>query len=115
MAKNKEKKDGSILDFISGQEIKATPEEVEATQVFSGRLVEEYGYSKENIQTRPQYFVRKTPSDESKREYPVDIAVFKGNSRVESDLIGIVECKKKSRKDGIEQLKLYMDMCSSVL
>jgi type I restriction enzyme M protein len=115
MAKDKEIKDGYILDYISGQEIKATPEEVEATQVFSKRLVEEYGYTKEYIQTRPQYFVRRTPSDEAKKEYPVDISVFNGNSRVESDLIGIVECKKKSRKDGIEQLKLYMDMCSSVL
>jgi type I restriction enzyme M protein len=115
MAKEKEIKEGYILDYISGQEVKATPEEVEATQVFSKRLVEEYGYLKEGIQTRPQYFVRKTPSDETKKDYPVDIAVFNGNSRVESDLIGLVECKKKSRKDGIEQLKLYMDMCSSVL
>ncbi|MDR2651213.1 MAG: N-6 DNA methylase [Prevotellaceae bacterium] len=111
----KELKDGYIIDYISGQEVKVTPEEVEATQVFSKRLVEEYGYPKENIQTRPQYFVRKTPSDEIRKEYPVDIAVFNGISRVESDLIGIVECKKKSRKDGLEQLKLYMDMCSSVL
>ena len=114
MAKDKEIKDGYILDYISGQEVKATSEEMEATQVFSKRLVEEYGYSKENIQTRPQYFVRRTPSDETKREFPVDIAVFCGNSRIESDLIGIVECKKKSRKDGLEQLKLYMDMCSNV-
>jgi len=114
MAVDKELKDGYILDFISGQEIKATPEEVEATQVFSKRLVEEYEFLKENLQTRPQYFVRKTPSDEAKKEYPVDIAVFKGKSRAESDLIGIVECKKKTRKDGIEQLKLYMDMCSNV-
>lgn len=114
MAVDKELKDGYILDFISGQEIKATPEEVEATQVFSKRLVEEYEFLRENLQTRPQYFVRKTPSDEAKKEYPVDIAVFKGKSRAESDLIGIVECKKKTRKDGIEQLKLYMDMCSNV-
>jgi type I restriction enzyme M protein len=107
-------KNGYILDFISGQEIEATPEEVEATQVFSKRLVEEYEYSKECLQTRPQYFVRKTPSDETKKKWPIDIAIFNGNSRVESDLIGIVECKKKTRKDGLEQLKLYMDMCSNV-
>jgi type I restriction enzyme M protein len=104
-----------IEDFISRQEIKATPEEIHATQVFSKRLVDEYEYSKENLQTRPQYFVRKTPSDESKKNYPVDIAVFKGKGRSESDLIGLVECKKKTRKDGLEQLKLYMDMCSSVV
>lgn len=120
MAKKKkdeelEPKEGFILDFISGQQIKATPEEVEATQVFSKRLIDEYEFKKEDVQTRPQYFVRKSPSDEKKKEWPVDIAVFKSKSRAESDLIGVVECKKKTRKDGLEQLKLYMDMCSGVL
>ncbi|WP_057938844.1 restriction endonuclease subunit M [Algoriphagus resistens] len=106
-------KDGYLTDYISGQVIKATPEEVEATQVFAQRLVEEYEYEKSQIQTRPQYCVRKTPSDEVK-EYPIDIGIFNGKGRAESDLIGVIECKKESRKDGIEQLKLYMDMCSSV-
>lgn len=114
MTNKKEIKDGYILDFISEIEIKATPEEVEATQVFSKRLIDEYEFNKSDIQTRPQYFVRKSPSDEAKKEYPVDIAVFKDKGRAESDLIGLVECKKKTRKDGLEQLKLYMDMCSSV-
>jgi type I restriction enzyme M protein len=115
MSKLTEPKEGFIFDFISGNEIKSTPEEIQATQIFSKRLVDEYEYPKDNIQTRPQYFVRRTPSDESKKEYPVDIAIFKGKGRAESDLIGLVECKKKTRKDGLEQLKLYMDMCSSVV
>lgn len=110
-----ELKEGFLEDFISGQIVKASPEEVHATQVFSKRLIDEYEFSKENIQIRPQYFVRKSPSDEAKKDYPVDIAVFKGTGRAESDLIGLVECKKKTRKDGLEQLKLYMDMCSSVI
>jgi len=115
MSIDKEPKDGYILDFISGQEIKATPEEIEATQVFSKRLINEYEFKIEDIQTRPQYHVRKSPSDEAKKEYPADIGVFNSRSRAESDLIGLVECKKKTRKDGLEQLKLYMDMCSSVV
>jgi len=109
-----QQKEGFIIDYISWQELKATPEEVEAVQVFARRLVEEYEYDKKQIQTRPQYFVRTRPSDEAKREYPVDIAIFRSNSRAESDVIGIIECKKSTRKDGIEQLKLYMDMLSSV-
>ena len=51
MAKEKEPKDGYIFDFISGQEIKATPEEIEATQVFAKRLIDEYEFKKEDIQT----------------------------------------------------------------
>ena len=34
-----ELKAGYLLDFISGEPIKATPEEVEAVQVFARRLV----------------------------------------------------------------------------
>lgn len=44
-------KDGYIEDFISGEAVKGTPEEVEAVQVFSKILVEDYGYPKSHIQT----------------------------------------------------------------
>jgi hypothetical protein len=66
-----ELKPGYIRDYISGVPVKATPEEVEAVQVFAQRLVEDYGYPKSHIQTRPQYRVRVRPSDEEKN-YPVD-------------------------------------------
>ena len=107
-----ELKEGYILDYISGHPVKATPEEVEAVQVFARRLVEDYEYPKEHIQTRPQYRVRKHPSDEEK-SYPVDIAVFRSPKKIEDHLSMVVECKKKTRKDGVAQLKLYLDMSSA--
>ena len=91
-------KDGYIEDFISGQEIKATPEEVEAVQVFAKQLVEDYNYPKDHIQTRPQFRVKVRPSD-TKKEYPVDIAVFPNSKKQEDEVYIIVECKKKNRKD----------------
>lgn len=102
-------KPGYIPDYISGQAVKATPEEIEAVQVFSERLVVDYGYPKLCLQTRPQFKVRVRPSDEAKG-YPIDIAVFNGKSKTEGDLFMVVECKKKNRKDGLAQLKLYLDM-----
>jgi type I restriction enzyme M protein len=104
-----EASEGRIQDFVSGHWVKAGPEEVDAVQIFARRLVEDYDYPKTHIQTRPQYRVRKRPSDEEK-SYPVDIAVFKNNRRIEDDLFMVVECKKKNRKDGLAQLKLYLDM-----
>ena len=109
-----EKREGQIQDFISGHWVKATPEEVDAVQIFSRRLIEDYNYPKTHIQTRPQYRVRKHPSDEEK-SYPVDIAVFKNSRHLEDDLFMVVECKKKNRKDGIAQLKLYLDMSAAEL
>lgn len=104
-----EKREGQIQDFVSGHWVKAGPEEVDAVQIFSRRLIEDYDYPKAHIQTRPQFRVRKRPSDEDK-SYPVDIAVFRNSSRIEDDLFIVVECKKKNRKDGLTQLKLYLDM-----
>jgi type I restriction enzyme M protein len=105
---------GYITDYISGTRLRATPEEVEAVQVFARRLVEDYGYPREHLQTRPQFRVRKRPSDE-KKSYPVDISVFKSAQRTESELYIIVECKKKHRNEGLEQLKLYLDMSPAQL
>ena len=102
-------KPGFVRDCISGLFVKATPEEIEAVQVFAQRLVEDYGYEKARIQTRPQFRVRKRPSDQEK-SYPTDIAVFRTTYKTEEQLFMVVECKKKTRKDGVEQLKLYLDM-----
>jgi type I restriction enzyme M protein len=109
-----EMKPGFLRDYVSGVTVKASPEEVEAVQVFAQRLVEDYGYPKSTIQTRPQFHVRKRPSDEAKA-YPVDIAIFKNAGRNEDDLSMVVECKKKNRKDGLGQLKLYLDMSPAEL
>ena len=40
----------------------------------------------------------------------MDIALFKSERKTEDNLYLIAECKKKNRKDGLAQLKLYMDM-----
>lgn len=101
-----------VFDYISGSRVRETPEEIDAVQIFSRRLVEDYGYPKSLIQTRPQYGVRKRPSDEEKG-YPVDIAVFTSVARTEDSLFLVVECKKKDRKEGEHQLRLYMDMSAA--
>jgi type I restriction enzyme M protein len=105
---------GYILDYISGERVKATPEEIEAVQVFSRRLVEDYGYHKTQIITRPQYRVSRSPSDEAK-SYPIDIAVFSDKEKTDDSLFLIVECKEPKRDDGIRQLKTYLDLCPATL
>jgi type I restriction enzyme M protein len=107
-----EPRQGFVDDYISGEQVRATAEETEAVQVFARRLVEDYNYNKSQIQTRPQYRVRKRPSDEEK-SYPIDIAVFHSSKKTEGELFIVVECKKKDRKDGEHQLRLYMDMSAA--
>lgn len=62
-------RDGYIEDYVSGVEVKASAEEVQAVQPFEKILVEDYGYPKEMITTHPQYRVKVRPSD-NKKEYP---------------------------------------------
>src|SRR5688572_20791729 len=85
-------KEGYISDFISGKPVRDTPEERDAVQVFSMALVNDYGYPRNHIQTRPQYRVKSRPSDR-KKEYPVDIAVFTSERRKDSEAYIVVECK----------------------
>lgn len=107
-------KDGFITDFISGKSVRDGPEEREAVQVFSRILVEDYGYPKEHIQTRPQYRVKSRPSD-TKKEYPVDIAIFPNSKKIDSEVQIVIECKKKNRKDGKTQLQDYLKFCNANL
>ncbi len=109
-----ETRDGYIVDFISGQLVKETPEEIEAVQPFSKILVDDYGYPKEHIHTRPQYRVKVRPSD-TRKEYPVDIAVFTGAEHKDSEAYIIVECKKKNRRDGRTQLEDYLRFSKAYL
>lgn len=108
MAKDK------IIDYISGKEVNATPEEVEAVQVFARMLVEDYGYKKSQIVTRPQWRVKARPSDR-KKEYPVDIAVFNDDDINDDNLFIIVECKRKNRKDGRDELEDYLRLSKAKL
>jgi type I restriction enzyme M protein len=104
-----ETQEGYIRDFISGRLIRETPEEAIAVQVFARRLVEDFGYPKDHITTRPQYRVRQRPS-ELKKSYPVDIAIFSNARKNDDDLTMIVECKADSVKAGRKQLELYLSM-----
>jgi type I restriction enzyme M protein len=109
--RNKFIQSGYIEDFISKLFVKSTPEEVEAVQVFAKRLVNDFGYPSKVIQTHPQQRIRQSPS--GKEKYPVDICVYKSDTKHYDNIYIIVECKRKSRKDGEKQLQLYMNLCAA--
>ncbi len=104
-------KEGYIIDFISGFEVKAKPEELDAVQPFTKILVNDLKYSKKQIQTRPQF---KINFGANKFGF-VDIAIFQDDKKLPNNLYIIVECKSKTRKDGIEQLKSYLGVSEAVI
>ena len=98
-------REGYVRDYISGQWVKQTPEQVEAKQVFAKRLVEEYGYSKDQIQTSPEFYIQKG----STKIGPADIVVFREGKKTFDNIYLIVETKRKDKRDGENQLKSYID------
>lgn len=99
-----------IIDYVSGIEVNATPEEIASTQVYSKILVEDYGYPKAMLQTRPQYRVKSRPSDPN--SYPIDIAVFEEKDGLKQ-LKMVVENKRPTRTDGRTQLEIYLKFCEA--
>lgn len=100
-----------IKDYVSGKLVNATPEEVNAVQPFEKILVEDYGYPKEMIQAHPQVRVKASPSD--KKGYPIDIAVYEPDENGKKILKIVVENKKPTRRDGLDQLELYLKFCDA--
>ena len=99
-----------VIDKASGKIILAGEEEINATQPLLEILIAEAGWQKEQIISRPkQWRVPSSPS--SKRNWPVDIAIFTdhASARDPEHIRIICECKRPSVKTGIEQLKIYMD------
>lgn len=100
-----EAKEGYVKDPVSGRLVKITPERVEAKLVFAERLINEYGYSKDQIQTFPEFYIQKG----STKIGPADIVVFKDSRKTFDNIYLIVETKRKDKKDGVKQLKSYID------
>ena len=98
-----------IQDYITGKLVHAKPEEIDAVQPFSKKLVEDYGYPKSHIKTHPQFKVKRRPSD-NKKSYPVDIAVFSSEERTDNNIMIIVECKAKTETEGRTQLENYLTL-----
>ncbi len=100
-----EAKEGYIKDPVTGRLVKITPERVEAKIIFAERLINEYGYSKEQIQTFPEFYIQKG----STKIGPADIVIFGNNKKTFDNIFLIVETKRKDKKDGEKQLKSYID------
>lgn len=50
---------------------------------------------------------------ETKKSYPVDIAVFDDESKHDDKLLMVVECKAPNVKTGRKQLEIYLSMCEA--
>jgi hypothetical protein len=84
----------------SPEQLQTKPEfYIDAKIVFADRLVNEFGYSPEQLQTKPEFYIKKG----SQKIGPADIVVFRdAKDKIQENIWIIVETKRKERSDGID-------------
>ena len=104
--------DGKICDYVDGKFRKDTPEEY-VRQTIEKRLVNEHKYLPEQIEIE---FTLKLGSNKPR----ADIVIFDKTctDHLQEHVQIIIECKKesvdaKNSKEGVEQLKSYMSVCTN--
>lgn len=97
---------GKLVDYLTGKLRRETPEE-HVRQRVARSLVEEYGYSKKQIELDFHIYI-------GSKKHPVDIAIFhEEKAHKQENIYIIIETKKESVKptskdQGIGQLNSYM-------
>ncbi|SDQ19031.1 type I restriction enzyme M protein [Curtobacterium sp. UNCCL20] len=86
---------------IRNRDLKYKPEEV-IRQMTLNYLIDDLGYGADQISVEVPVQMGSTVHDK-----PADIVVYSESNK--TDALIIVECKQPTRKDGIEQLKSYMN------
>lgn len=97
-------------DFATGKPVDFSKPEEPVRQEYEQILVDSYGYRKSEIDIEV-----KIPRGSGYFSDKADIVVYTSEAGRDptADILGIVEVKKPTRRDGIEQLKSYMTATSA--
>ncbi len=113
--KNKNLKDGYIPDRATNKPVDFRKPEEKVRQDYEKILFEDYGYDYEqmNIEVPIQ---RGEKNSRKNKEERADIVVYKTIDKKKrdqnEDILGIVETKRPSKKEGLKQLMSYMSATS---
>ena len=111
---NEELKEGYVKDLATGKQFRDTPEE-KVRQDYEKVLYEDYDYDFEQIGVEVQIQRGEKNSKKNKNER-ADIIIYqttdKNKRSQNEDILGIVETKRPTRKEGVKQLMSYMSATS---
>ena len=102
-------KEGYINDFATNKVVDYRKPEEKVRQEYEKILYDDYFYDKEQFDIEVSIQMGSSIKK-------ADIVIYKNTSNNRSqynDILGVIEVKKKSRKDGLEQLTSYMQATSS--
>jgi len=109
-------KEGYIRDYATGKVVDFRKPEEKVRQEYEKVLYEDYDYAKEQIDIEVPIQRGEKHSLKNRNER-ADIVVYKTTNKVKrnqnEDILGIVETKRPTRKEGIKQLMSYMSASSA--
>lgn len=108
-------KEGFIADRATGKPVDGRKPEEQVRQDYEKVLFEDYDYSYEQMDI--EVFIQRGERRSKKnRSEKADIVVYKGKDKnrrdQNEDILGIIEAKRPTRKEGIKQLMSYMSATS---
>jgi len=111
---NKNLKEGYILDKATGRPVNLRNPEEKVRQDYEKVLCEDYGYNYEQMDINVP-IQRGTKKQKGDTDF-ADIVIYKStdkNKREQNeDIVGIVETKRPTKKEGVKQLMTYMSATS---
>lgn len=114
---NVELKEGYVLDYATGKPVDVRKPEELVRQEYEKTLLEDFNYDGEmiDIEVSIQRGEKNNKKNKSER---ADIVIYKSNDKNKreqhEDILGIVEIKKPTRKEGVKQLMSYMSATSAL-
>ncbi len=117
MMQNQLIKEGYIKDYATGKLVDGRKPEEPVRQGYEKELCEDYGYAlnQMDIEVSIQRGEKNSPKNKGEK---ADIVIFNSidpNKRDQSrDIIGIVETKRPTKKEGVKQLASYMSASSAL-
>lgn len=112
---NKNLKDGYIFDRATNKSVDFRRPEEKVRQDYEKILFEDYGYNYEQIDIEVP-IQRGEKNSKKNKEERADIVIYKTKNKDKKnqseDILGIVETKRPSKKEGLKQLMSYMSATS---
>lgn len=109
-------KEGRILDLATGKEVDNRKPEENVRQQYEAILFNDYDYSFKQMDIEV-YIQRGEKNSKKNRDERADIVIYKTDNFLERDqnhdILGIVETKRPTRKEGVRQLMSYMSASSA--
>jgi len=109
-------KEGYVFDLVTGKPVDLRKPEEHVRQEYEKILVEDYEYEKAqmDIEVRIQRGSKTKPKNETDF---ADVVIYKTTDKTKrgqnKDILGIIETKRRERKDGIKQLMTYLSASSA--